>query len=179
MSHLTGAGRRAGQAVAVGAVAVLGATACSSTAGSTINAGSAARQISAELAARYHLSPPAVTCPSGVPARKGRTFVCTATLGGQPARLDATVTGNSGRFTISSADPILVPSSVAAQLTGEIKARTGQQPSVSCPGGPVVVVPVQRSLTCSATFSGQAPRTVTVTVVDRRGDFSFQLAPPS
>lgn len=165
--------------VAAGAVVVAAATVsgCSSAAPRTIKASSAAHQISAELAARYKLAPPAVSCPSGIPARPGRTFVCSTTLEGQPLRMNATVTASSGRFTVQPAEPILVSNTVAAQLASEITKRAGHPATVTCPPPAVMVVAVGRSFACSATFAGQAARRVTVTVVDSRGDFSFQLAP--
>lgn len=152
---------------------------CSAATSRTINARSAGKQISAQLAARYHATPANVACPSGVPASEGRTFVCRAVLDGQKVRLEATVTGPSGTFTVQPVDPILVPSAVAGQLSKLIGARIGAAASVACPGGAVVVVPVHRTLTCSAAIPGATDRPVVVTVVDRRGDFGYQLGPPS
>ena len=163
---------------AIGALAALVAG-CSSGPARTLNAGSVAGQISAQLATRYHLDAPQVSCPPRVPARPGQVFVCSAVLDGQRVRLDATVTSGSGAFTIEPEEAVLVPASVASQLAERIAARAGTSPAVSCPGGPVVVIALHHSLTCTATFSGQAPRQVVVTVVDRRGDFGFQLLPAS
>lgn len=153
------------------------ATACSSAAPRTIDAASAARQISDQLAARYKVAPPPVSCPAGVQAREGRTFVCTTTLEGQPLRMTATVTTASGRFSVQPAESLLVSATVAAQLAAEITRRAGRTATVTCPPPSVIVAPVGRTFDCSATFAGQAARRVTVTVVDGRGDFSFQLAP--
>lgn len=175
MSHLTG---RVLAAALTTVLVPLGAG-CSSAASRTLSARSAGTQISAQLAARYHATPTHVACPSGVPAREGRTFVCSAVLAGQKVRLEATITGPSGTFTVQPVDPILVPSAVAGQLSKLIGARIGGAAPVSCPGGPVVVVPVHRTLTCSAAIPGAADRPVVVTVVDRRGDFGYQLGPPS
>lgn len=180
--RLRGAGpRRWRRVLAAGALTALpaAATGCSSATSRTIDAASASSQISRQLAARYHATPTQVSCPSGVAARRGRTFVCTAVLDGQPIRLEATVTGTSGTFTVEPIDPILVPSSVADQLSRLISSRIGRPASVTCPGGAVVVVPVQRTLTCVATIPGATPRQVVVTVVDRRGDFGYQLSPAS
>lgn len=159
-------------------VVAAGGAGCSSTR-RTIQPSSAAHQIATQLAARYHLSPPAVSCPPGVPAEKGRRFTCTTTLDGQTIKLDATVTGGSGGFTVQPETPILVPTSVATQLAGELTRRAGHRATVVCPGPQVEVVPVGHTLACSATFAGQPPRPVTVTVVDRQGNFGFQLAPAS
>ncbi len=150
---------------------------CSSAAPRTIDPASAARQIAANLADRYKVNTPAVTCPSGVAARPGQSFICTTTLEGQPLRMKASVTSASGRFTVQPADPILVSKTVAAQLSAEITQKAGRPATVTCPPPAVLVAPVGHRFDCSAAFSGQQARTVTVTVVDTRGDFSFQLAP--
>ena len=172
-----GARARAGLSMA-GLVAMAAtAAACSSAAPRTIDATSAARQISAQLASRYKLAPPPVSCPSGVQARPGRTFICTTTVEGQPLRMNATVTTASGRFSVQPAEPLLVATTVAAQLATEITRRAGRTATVTCPPPSVIVAPVGHTFDCSAVFAGQAARKVTVTVVDGRGDFSFQLAP--
>ncbi len=176
MSQLAAVARRGLIAAGAAAVAVV-AAACGSTPTRTLDARSAASRISSELHARYHVTTVNVSCPSGVPARKGQVFVCSATLDGQRVRLDATVTDSSGAFSIDPNDAIVVPSSIATQLTERIASRTGRTATVHCPGGAVAVVPVHQTLTCTATFAGQAPRPVVVTVIDRRGDFGFQLAP--
>lgn len=180
--RLRGAGPRRWRTVlAAGALTALPATAtgCSSATTRTIDAASASDQISGQLAARYHATPTQVACPSGVEARRDRTFVCTAVLDGHPIRMQATVTATSGTFTVEPVDPILVPSTVAEQLSRLISARIGRPASVTCPGGAVVVVPVHRTLTCVAAIPGASPRQVVVTVVDRRGDFGYQLSPAS
>ena len=91
--------------------------------------------------------------------------------------MQATVTSASGQLTVQPAEPILESKTVAAQLASEISARAGRTATVTCPPPAVIVAPVGRAFDCSASFPGQAARKVTVTVVDGRGDFSFQLAP--
>ena len=176
MSQLGAAGRRGLLAVVAAAVPVV-AAACNSTPTRTLDARSAAGRITSELEARYHVTAVNVSCPGGVPARKGQVFVCSATLDGQRVRLDAKVTGSGGTFTIDPNEAILVPATVASQLTERIAAGTRQNPTVQCPGKSVVIIAVHRTLTCTATFAGEAPRNVVVTVVDRQGDFGYQLAP--
>lgn len=176
MSQVAAVARRGLSAVVAAALAVVAAS-CNSIPTRTLDTTSAASRISSELKARYHVASVDVSCPGRVPARKGQVFVCSATLDGQRVRLDATVTDSSGAFTIDPIDAIVVPSAIATQLTQRIAARTGRTATVHCPAAAVVVVPVHRTLTCSATFAGQAPRHVVVTIIDRRGDFGFQLAP--
>lgn len=174
----TGGAPAAAAVVALaGSVAVL-AGGCSSGPSRTINASSAGNQISAQLASRYHVAPVPVRCPSGVGARSGRTFVCTASLDGQQVRMEATVTSGSGTFAVEPVEPILVPASVADQLGKRISARIGQAVTVTCPGGAVLVVPVHHSFTCQASLPGEAGRPVVVTVVDHQGNFGYQLAQP-
>jgi Domain of unknown function (DUF4333) len=143
----------------------------------TLDANSVQAQIASQLSARYPVASPHVVCPSGVPASKGQTFLCTATLDGQTLDLDGTVTSGGGHFTISPTEAIIVVDSSTAQLTARIDSQTGAKATVSCGTRSVLVVPVGQTFSCMATFPGQHPRAVTVTVIDIQGHLDVKLAP--
>lgn len=151
--------------------------ACATRPRNYIDPASAGRQISTQLAQRYPRIPASVDCPSGVEDRVGNRFTCRAEVDGQPVRFDVVVAGGSGQLTVSPAEAILAPSTVAAQLESEISSQTGRRPAVSCPSRPVLVVATGGTFSCAAVFDSQAPRNVIVTVHDVAGDFGFVLAP--
>jgi Domain of unknown function (DUF4333) len=156
------------------ALAVLGA--CGVQPHHTISSSSAAAEISAQLASRYGISNPPVTCPANVPDKEGQAFVCTAVLDGQAVQMDATVTGSGGSFTIKPDSAIVVVSSLVSELTSKITTQTGHPATVSCGDRSLLVKAVGDDIACSATFPGEKPRAVRVTVVTLDGRFSFSLA---
>lgn len=143
----------------------------------TVDPTSAAEQISSQLASRYSIPSPVVSCPAGVPDTEGQTFVCTATLDGQSVDLQGTVTGSGGRFSVMPKSAILGLASLTAQLASQIESRTGSKPIVDCGTRNLLVVPAGKSFTCQAKFAGQQPRVVTVKIADVQGDFGYSLGP--
>jgi hypothetical protein len=141
----------------------------------TINAASASHQIGVQLAARYPVGTPAVSCPSGVVDSVGQTFVCSTNLDGQPIQLHAKVTGAGGRFTFSSPSVIVTVDSVVATLTARIQKETKVRAAVDCGHRSVLVIAVSKSFQCSVTAKGVPNRTATVTVTDNRGDTTVKL----
>lgn len=162
---------------------VAGLAGCGTTPSRTISPTSASSQIAQQLQLAYHLPGVVVSCPRSVAARPGTTFVCSATLFQQTVAVDGRVTDSNGGFTARLASPVVMLATLAEQLARQISARSGQRPTVTCPpppgstGSPLRVAPVRSRFDCSAVFAGQAPRTVTVTIVDAKGDFAFDLAP--
>ena len=161
--------------VAAGAAALLALTSCGVQPRHTINAASASHQIAAQLAARYPVGTPTVSCPAGVADTVGQTFECSANLDGQPIQLHATVTGAGGRFTFSSQSVIVAVDSVVATLTGKIQDQTHVRAAVDCGHRSVLVIAVGNSFQCSVTAPGVPDRTATVTVVDNLGDTTVDL----
>jgi len=143
----------------------------------TLNAASVGDEIASQLAARYPVGSPVVNCPAGVADTPGATFVCSTVLDGQPVQMDGTVTGSKGRFTVVPQAAIIPIASATSLLTQDITNQTHVQPRVDCGTLRVAVVAVGQSISCSATFPGQQPRKVTVTVTDRQGDVRYTLAP--
>jgi hypothetical protein len=161
----------------LGALGLIAVAGCGVQPHHTISSSSAAAEISAQLSSRYGVTNPPVTCPPNIRAKKGQQFTCTAILDGQPLTIRGTVTASGGSFTINPAEAIVEMATVEHELTARITQETGQTPVVSCGRRTLLVLPVGGTFTCVATFTGQPPRAVTVTVVDLNGGFRFSLAP--
>jgi Domain of unknown function (DUF4333) len=171
--------RKLGALIGLGCLVVLGA-ACGVTVGPhhTLSAPSVAHEISSQLAKDYGVGGPAVTCPDGVQASKGTTFVCTTVLDGQQLLLDGTVTGSNGQYQVVPRDAIVHIPLLVEYLASNIAQQTGVRPSnVDCGTKQFAVVAVGGTIICSATFPRlPAPRTVTTTVVDKEGRVTYTMA---
>jgi hypothetical protein len=145
----------------------------------TISGPSVARGISSQLAdtyKSYKIKAPPVSCPPGIPASKGTTFVCTTVLDGQHLDLDGTVTGANGQYQVVPRDAIIKVPLLVQYLTTSIKAKTSFVPSVNCGPRPLAVVAVGATITCSATFPRlPQPRKVITTVLDKSGQVEYTL----
>jgi hypothetical protein len=137
-----------------------------------------AHEISSQLAKDYPIKAPDVSCPDGIEASKGTTFVCTTVVDGQHLELDGTVTGSDGRYQVVPRDAIIPISSLTGYLSDSIKANTGFRPSiVDCGPRTIAVVAVGGTITCSAAFPRlPQPRRVTTTVLDKEGHVKYSLA---
>jgi hypothetical protein len=145
----------------------------------TLDAASVEREISQQLATRYSIPAPAVTCPSGVRQTKGQTFLCTTTIEGQTLHLEGTVTAGGGHFTIVPKEAPISVTQTSQRLAQDIEKRTHTSAEVDCGSHTLLMVPVGQTFSCTVTFPGQPPRPVTVNVIDVQGDFGYTLAPAS
>jgi hypothetical protein len=143
----------------------------------TLDARSVEARIAAEIASQYQLARAliSVACPKGTPARAGRTFSCTATLAGQPLRIDGAVTDSRGRYTLEPTAAVLIPAHLVPMLEARIAADLGAAATVDCGSRPVLVVPAGGTFGCTAIVRGRT-RPVTVTVEDLQGHVRFSLA---
>jgi hypothetical protein len=153
-----------------------GIAACGASPRRTLDPASLGAQIASQLNARYPGVNAQVTCPGGIAATAGQPFVCRADVDGQAVRLKGTVTAPGGSFTVVPEEAIVGVAAIVTHLVEGISARTGHKPSVDCGVKPVLVVAVGGSFRCSATFAGQKPRPVTVTVVSLQGAVRYTLA---
>jgi hypothetical protein len=137
-----------------------------------------AQGISAQLAKDYPIKAPAVSCPGGIQASKGTTFVCTTVLDGQHLELDGTVTGNNGQYQVIPRDAIIKVPLLIQFLSNSITKETGFAPSlINCGPRKLAVVAVGGTITCSAAFPRlPQPRKVITTVVDKNGSVKYSLA---
>ncbi len=165
-------------------VGVAGLLACLSACGvsvgphHTLSGPSVARGISAQLAKSYNIKPgPPVSCPPGVQASKGTSFVCTTVLDGQHLELDGTVTGSDGRYQVVPRDAIIPIASLTSFLSDSIQTNTGYRPStIDCGPRTLAVVAVGGTITCSAEFPQlPRPRKVTTTVINKEGQVNYTL----
>jgi hypothetical protein len=140
----------------------------------TINASSAASEIAAELRNHYQMEP-SVQCPSGVPDKKGQTFTCSAVLDAQKVDLEATVTRTGGTFTVNPTSAILVVATVVPEVQASLARSASVPAAVDCGTRTLLVIPVKGTFTCQATFAGNLPRTVTVTVTNIEGNLQIHL----
>ncbi|HUJ65278.1 MAG TPA: DUF4333 domain-containing protein [Acidimicrobiales bacterium] len=145
---------------------------------STLSAPSLAHEISSQLAKDYQMDEaPTVTCPAGVQASKGTTFVCTTVIDDQPLGLDGTVTGSNGEYRVVPRDAVIHIPVLEEYLTNSIDQKTGVRPkTVECGDREFAVVAVLGTITCSATFPG-SPRAqkVITTVVGKDGSVEYDL----
>jgi hypothetical protein len=144
----------------------------------TLSGPSVARGISSQLGGSYGIKPPPVSCPDGIQASKGTTFVCTTVLDGEHLELDGTVTGSDGRYAVVPRDAIIPIASLKTYLSNSILTNTLHRPSsVDCGNRTLAVVAVGGTITCWAAFPNLAqPRRVTTTVLDKDGHVKYTLA---
>ena len=163
---------------AIAVAVALGASACGVGPHHTLNAGSVGSQISSQIASKYGIPAPALECPRSIPSKAGQHFACTTTLEGQPVQIDGTVTDNGSDFTPTPAEPIVAVGPTVSLLTDQIAKQTHHTARVDCGPHKVLVVSVGATFKCTATFAGEKPRTVTVTVTNLEGtSFRFSLPP--
>lgn len=154
------------------------AAACGVSPHHTLDSKSVSGEISSQIATAYSIPAPDVTCPASIPSRPGQTFQCSTTLEGQPVQIDGTVTGTGNEFTPTPSEPIVAVRPTVSLLSKEIAQQTHHSARVDCGPHRVLVVAVGASFKCTATFPGERPREVTVTVTNRQGNaFRFSLAP--
>jgi hypothetical protein len=112
-----------------------------------------------------------------VVVKVGQTFTCTAVLDGQTVKMDGTVTGNDGRFTVVPDSAIIDVAGATKILTSGITAQTHLHSTVDCGSRKVVVIVVGQTFDCMARLAGEKPRTVKVTAVDHQGNLRYTLGP--
>jgi Domain of unknown function (DUF4333) len=167
----------------VSALAALGcAIACLSACGvgvgphKTLSPPSVAHEISSQLAKDYQIEAPPVNCPDGVPATRGTTFVCTTVIDSQHLELDGTVTGSNGQYQVVPRDAIVQIPLLVEYLTSSIEEKGHVKTvTVECGDRQFAVVAVGATITCSAAFPGSPARTVTTTVLDKKGHVDYKL----
>ena len=153
-----------------------GAPACGVGPHNTLKAASVGSQIASQIASKYAIPAPTVDCPASIPSKAGQKFVCTTTLEGQPVQIDGTVTDNGSHFTPAPAEPIVAVGPTVSLLVDEIAKQTHHTARVDCGPHKVLVVALGATFKCTATFAGEKPRPVTVTVTNLEGtSFRFSL----
>lgn len=142
-----------------------------------LSAPSLAAGISSQLKSYYGLKdPPVVSCPDGILASKGTTFVCTTVLEGQKIHLDGKVTGSNGKYDVAPRDPIMKMTDLERILSKSIKTNpknvTNLSPKVTCGSNKVAVV---GTITCLATFPKLPGSRKVITTIGTNGSVTYQL----
>jgi hypothetical protein len=164
----------------IGVISLLAlVTACGVSVGPhhTLSAPSVANEISAQLKSDYGIDPPpAVSCPDGIEASKGTTFVCTTVLDDQHVDLDGTVTGSNGRYEVVPRDTVIRIDALESYLTGKIRNTAGATPaSVDCGTKQVAVVAAVVKITCLATFPRPATPVTVTAIVDKYRNVTYSV----
>jgi uncharacterized cupredoxin-like copper-binding protein len=119
-----------------------------------------------------HPTPRSASCPSGITAVKGGTFICNVVFAdGVPGIVTVHMTNGSGGVSIGNADIRLadvVPSKADAFLIAKI---TPKPKSVTCPSGIKIVK--GGTFDCNVVLADGAKAFVTVHMIDAIGDVSF------
>ena len=169
-----------GGATAVGLVLAGTCAGCGVSPRRTLDGGSVARQIRAEVVRQYDIpaSRVTVTCPGGVTEAPGQSFTCQAALDGQTLQIYGTVTSRDGHYRTRPDSAVIEVGSVAGQIQSRIAAQVHAATRLSCGTRAVLVVRVGTTFSCTSTALGQNRR-VTVTVDDLQGHVHFSVAPPT
>jgi|GEM_PF-6342577 len=157
-------------------VAALAITGCSVKARPEISAKDLEAEIASQLASTFHISKPAVSCPTKVPAQLGSKFTCTATLDGQALVVNGAVTNARGKVEVKPAQAVIVTSAAEAELARRLSGTFHQQVSVSCHAPALVVASPGRQFGCTVDV-GTIKRQLAVRATGRAGALSYRLLP--
>ena len=158
-------------AAAVVISALLGA--CSDQA--KLDMDEAGAQIASSLEATYDLDIGAVRCPDSVPAEEGRSFTCTAPVGGQPLTVRVRQRDDDGALRVTPTAAVLRVAEVQADLLERLADRLDDPDARAvCGPAPVRVVEPGRAFECKVAAGGTT-RSVVVRVRDVDGSLTFEL----
>jgi len=136
----------------------------------------AASRIAARLAATTGLAAQ-VHCPDKVADHIGATFDCLAQLDGQKVEIAARVKDAQGDISLVPTEAIISVPAAEASLSTELSKAAGATPKVDCGPSKVIIKPPGSTFVCQATFAGQAPRSLRVTVINVAGGLRVALSP--
>jgi len=134
-----------------------------------IDARKAEAQIRSLVTQRVGVRVAAVTCPTGIIAKKGRTFRCRI-VAADRSEGDVVVTSRDGRGAIAIAAPFLPVSRSEADMSRLIDEQFGESVKVSCPE--VIVIRKGATFRCTSR-SVEGSSSVEGRFLDDRGRYSF------
>jgi hypothetical protein len=113
-----------------------------------------------------------VDCPSGLTAKKGKTFDCTVTgADGTTGKLTVTEKDSKGNVTVS--DPFIPNAGLETSLASQIGQQIGADDvELTCPD--IIVGKTGGEFECQAT-SGTDKATIAVTQTDAQGHVTFKV----
>lgn len=165
--------------VSAGLLAGMMLSACDVGPSHTLNPKSVQTQIQKQLSSRYPVSRVRVSCPGKIPDQVGFKFNCSAAFDEGTVGLHGVVTSSKGSYSIQPDEAIVSTAQAANTLESDIGANVHAPTKVDCGPAKVHVLPVGGRFSCQASVSGQGTRSVTVTVEDVDGRFTYSVAPPS
>ena len=124
------------------------------------------------------VAPTDVTCPSEIVAEAGATFVCTATLDGQPMSFTVTQTDDDGNVDVNSVNSYVDVATVEASLTQQLGEASGVEVVSTCDadGHSVLVDGIGKPISCTVTNAQDASDSVEVAAtVDESGAVSYEV----
>lgn len=134
--------------------------------------------ITEELNSSYSslgLSVSGVECPETSPGpKKGDSLECSAQVGGQTVRVDATVTDDDYNVNFKTRDTLYDLPTVADTLTESVSQQVGFDVTVDCGEG-LKAVEVGTTFDCTAADPQGEERTVRVTAAPVGEDDSWEL----
>ncbi|MBV5242212.1 MULTISPECIES: DUF4333 domain-containing protein [Mycolicibacterium] len=121
------------------------------------------------------LSVSSVECPETSPGpKKGESLECSAQVGGQTVRVDATVTDDDYNVNFKTIDTLYDLPTVADTLTESVSEQVGFDVTVDCGSG-LKAVEVGTTFDCTAADPQGEERTVQVTAAPVGEDDSWEL----
>jgi hypothetical protein len=166
----------AGVLVGILAAGSAGASGCSLQATSSLSAKSLETMVARELATNYHMRPPAVHCPAGIPDKIGSKFACRARIDGQPLTLAGTVTGTHGAVMLHPTSAVVTISVARQKLAASLAKTFGRPVTVVCSAPPLLVAKAGGVFRCTAQVAG-IRRQLVVTVTDLEGHLRYRVLP--
>ncbi len=124
------------------------------------------------------VAPTDVSCPSDIEAEAGATFVCTASLEGQPISFEVTQTDDDGNVEVASVNSFVDVATVEASLTEQLAEAAGVPVVSIChtDGHSVLVDGVGTRIPCTVSNAEDATDSVEVAAtVDEDGTVSYEV----
>jgi Domain of unknown function (DUF4333) len=156
-------------ALAVGAVLVFGST--------TLDSGKAQSAIAQGTQKQFGVAPTDVHCPSGIAAKAGSTFTCTAKLQGQPISFTVRQSDDKGNVTWHSDANIAPVSQVQDAVAKQVGDQAGVSATATCEtGGRTLLVGATTSpVRCTVTNASDPTDSIQVDAsVDAQGRVTYQ-----
>ena len=151
---------------------VLPATAVLSGCGSTkIDQGKAERFIRSAVVRKVGARVKAVSCPSGIEAKKGDTFTCAVT-GDDGSTGKANIRQTDDKGNVNASAPFLAVRDAERRIAGDIKQKLNVTATVACPE--IMPALTGRAYRCKASSQGRS-RDVKLTITDAVGGYRYDL----
>ncbi|MBK9035689.1 MAG: DUF4333 domain-containing protein [Myxococcales bacterium] len=119
-----------------------------------------------------------VSCPTGIKAKQGDTFDCTAVVGGATGKVKVTQKDDKGAVEFELVEGFLIGAKLEGVLVDRIQQQYGVAAKVTC-GAPFRASVPGETFTCSALAPDGDTLTIGITVKDKLGAVDFKIAEPA